>query len=241
MDKNTAVIDSPESLGAALCRHLPDMASGFTITTRENQLQMTVSAEDTSPFMVAMERLLQGKINQIQRGHQAGVSVSELAQSNRHGEKLTADEIVKKYCQSQPYQQLSSRQGCEDRDYATRHMSLEDLNTILDRALEQGMPEQMLAPFRNGVKTREQARKLELSFYAWSAIENIRYFHHQRSHRACQQETPVVSGQDAGCPCCNQQGHVQPEAGGQEQNDSPCQSDTGRGTRRNPGDQTNCL
>ena len=34
MDKTTAVIDSPEALGAALCRHVPDMANGFTITTQ---------------------------------------------------------------------------------------------------------------------------------------------------------------------------------------------------------------
>jgi hypothetical protein len=70
MDKTTAVIDSPEALGAALCRHVPDMANGFTITTRDSQLQLTVTAEDTRPFMVAMERLLKGKIRQIQRGHQ---------------------------------------------------------------------------------------------------------------------------------------------------------------------------
>ena len=73
MDKNTAVIDSPEALGAALCRHVPDMANGFTITTRDSQLQLTVTAEDTRPFMVAMERLLKGKIRQIQRGHQERV------------------------------------------------------------------------------------------------------------------------------------------------------------------------
>ncbi|HFF8580235.1 TPA: hypothetical protein ACGEYZ_004453 [Klebsiella pneumoniae] len=70
MDKTTAVIDSPEALGAALCRHVPDMANGFTITTRDSQLQLTVAAEDTRPFMAAMECLLKGKIRQIQRGHQ---------------------------------------------------------------------------------------------------------------------------------------------------------------------------
>ncbi|HDT5879513.1 TPA: hypothetical protein QHC10_004660 [Klebsiella quasipneumoniae subsp. similipneumoniae] len=73
MDKTTAVIDSPEALGAALCRHVPDMANGFTITTRDSQLQLTVTAEDTRPFMAAMERLLKGKIRQIQRGHQGRV------------------------------------------------------------------------------------------------------------------------------------------------------------------------
>lgn len=73
MDKTTAVIDSPEALGAALCRHVPDMANGFTITTRDSQLQLTVTAEDTRPFMAAMERLLKGKIRQIQREHQERV------------------------------------------------------------------------------------------------------------------------------------------------------------------------
>ncbi|EPU1123086.1 hypothetical protein ACVUNZ_000263 [Klebsiella pneumoniae] len=70
MDKTTAVIDSPEALGLALCRHVPDMANGFTITTRDSLLQLTVATEDTRPFMAAMERLLKGKIRQIQRGHQ---------------------------------------------------------------------------------------------------------------------------------------------------------------------------
>lgn len=73
MDKTTAVIDSPEALGAALCRHVPDMANGFTITTRDSQLQLLVTAEDTRPFMSAMERLLKGKIRQIQRGYQERV------------------------------------------------------------------------------------------------------------------------------------------------------------------------
>lgn len=73
MDKTTAVIDSPEALGAALCRHVPDMSNGFTITTRDSQLQLTVAAEDTRPFMAAMDRLLNGKIRQIQRGHQGRV------------------------------------------------------------------------------------------------------------------------------------------------------------------------
>lgn len=238
MDKNTAVIDSPEALGAALCRHVPDMANGFTITTRDSQLQLTVTAEDTRPFMVAMERLLKGKIRQIQRGHQGRVLDRKLARINQNGEKLTAAEIAQKYCQPQTTHQLSAIQK---RDYATRHMSQEELNTILDYALEQGMPEQMLSPFRNGVKTREQARKLELSYYAWVALENIRDFHHLRSRRDDQKETSEVSGQDAGSPGCSQQDPVQPEAGGQEPNDSPSPSDKGPGTRQSPGDQTNSL
>jgi len=73
MRRPTDVFDSPEALGVALCRHVPDMANGFTITTRDGQLQMTISAEDTRPFMVAMERLLKGKIRQIQRGHQGRI------------------------------------------------------------------------------------------------------------------------------------------------------------------------
>lgn len=238
MDKNTAVIDSPEALGAALCRHVPDMANGFTITTRDSQLQLTVTAEDTRPFMVAMERLLKGKIRQIQRGHQGRVLDRKLARINQNGEKLTAAEIAEKYCNYRSDQQQSASQ---ERDYATQLMSTEELNTLLDRALEQGMPEQMLAPFRNGVKTREQARRLELSYHAWVAVENIRDFHRQRSRRDDQKETSEVSGQDAGSPGCSQQDPVQPEAGGQEPNDSPSPSDKGPGTRQSPGDQTNFL
>ncbi|KAB8048597.1 hypothetical protein GCK87_19045 [Klebsiella pneumoniae] len=238
MRKTTAVIDSPEALGAALCRHVPDMANGFTITTRDSQLQLTVTAEDTRPFMVAMERLLKGKIRQIQRGHQERVLDSKIAQINPNGEKLTAAEIAEKYCNYRPGQQQSASQ---ERDYATQLMSTEELNTLLDRALEQGMPEQMLSPFRNGVKTREQARKLELSYYAWVTLENIRDFHRQRSRRDDQKETSEVSGQDAVSPDCNQQDPVQPEAGGQEPNDSPSPSDKRPSTRQSPGDQTNSL
>lgn len=80
MHKTTAVIDSPEALGLALCRHVPDMANGFTITTRDSQLQLTVTSEDTRPFMVAMDRLLKGKIRQIQHGHQGRVLDERWAQ-----------------------------------------------------------------------------------------------------------------------------------------------------------------
>ncbi|WBW60106.1 hypothetical protein [Klebsiella electrica] len=88
MDKTTAVIDSPEALGAALCRHVPDMANGFTITTRDSQLQLTVTAEDTRPFMAAMERLLKGKIRQIQRGHQGRVLDENWTQIEANNRKL---------------------------------------------------------------------------------------------------------------------------------------------------------
>lgn len=103
MNKTTAVIDSPEALGVALCRHVPDMANGFTITTRDCKLQLTISAEDTRPFMVAMERLLKGKIRQIQRGHQ-GLVLDEkldrieatnqiLAEQIRREDKINANNL----------------------------------------------------------------------------------------------------------------------------------------------------
>ncbi len=88
MDKTTAVIDSPEALGAALCRHVPDMANGFTITTRDSQLQLTITAEDTRPFMAAMERLLNGKIRQIQRGHQGRVLDERWTQIEENNQKF---------------------------------------------------------------------------------------------------------------------------------------------------------
>ncbi|HIE4801243.1 TPA: hypothetical protein ACXNDR_003959 [Serratia marcescens] len=279
MRKTTAVIDSPEALGVALCRHVPDMANGFTLTTRDSQLQLVVTAEDARPFITAMERLLMGKIRQIQRGHQERMLDGKLKQLNPNGEKLTAEELVDKYGQqctahgavvvnsaifpgsfeqklrvmreveqrtkpaaSQPHPGRSevTAKG-KDCDYATQHMSLEELNALLDRALEQGMPEQMLAPFRNGVKTREEARKLELSYYAWVAVESIRDAHRQRYRRDDQKETSEVSGQGAGSLDCSQQGPSQPGSGGQEQNDSPSPSDKGPGTRQSPDDQTHSL
>lgn len=88
MRKTTDVIDSPEALGAALCRHVPDMANGFTITTRDSQLQLTVAAEDTRPFMVAMERLLKGKIRQIQRKHQGRVLDEKWEQIEANNQKI---------------------------------------------------------------------------------------------------------------------------------------------------------
>lgn len=88
MRKTTDVIDSPEALGAALCRHVPDMANGFTITTRDSQLQLTVTAEDTRPFMAAMERLLKGKIRHIQRGHQGRVLDERWTQIEENNQKL---------------------------------------------------------------------------------------------------------------------------------------------------------
>ena len=88
MRKTTDVIDSPEALGAALCRHVPDMANGFTITTRDSQLQLTVAAEDTRPFMVAMERLLKGKIRQIQRKHQGRVLDEKREQIEANNQKI---------------------------------------------------------------------------------------------------------------------------------------------------------
>lgn len=99
MSKSTAVIDSPEALGVALCRHVPDMANGFTITTGDSQLQLIVAAQDAKPFITAMERLLIGKIRQIQRGHQEYVLDGKLKQLNPNGEKLTAEELVDKYGQ----------------------------------------------------------------------------------------------------------------------------------------------
>ncbi len=64
MDKTTAVIDSPEALGAALCRHVPDMANGFTIQTRHGDIYIT--AADAAPFVSAMEFLLLHKIARLQ-------------------------------------------------------------------------------------------------------------------------------------------------------------------------------
>ncbi len=61
---NTPVMDSPEVLGHALCRHVPDMRKGFTIQTRHGDIYVT--ADDAAPFAGAMERLLMRKISLIQ-------------------------------------------------------------------------------------------------------------------------------------------------------------------------------
>ncbi|MBG6244765.1 hypothetical protein CS369_08285 [Candidatus Symbiopectobacterium sp. 'North America'] len=57
-------MDSPEVLGYALCRHIPDMRKGFTIQTRHGDIYAT--ADDAAPFANAMERVLMSKIRQIQ-------------------------------------------------------------------------------------------------------------------------------------------------------------------------------
>ncbi|MDH1962342.1 hypothetical protein N5J21_21895 [Klebsiella quasipneumoniae] len=127
MRKTTAVIDSPEALGLALCRHVPDMANGFTITTRDSQLQLTVAAEDTRSFMAAMERLLKGKIRQIQRGHQGSV-IDEKCVQTEAGNLIVTQQI---------------RQ--EDRIRANNMQAIEQIKGLNAQAIQQiarsGFPE----------------------------------------------------------------------------------------------------
>lgn len=60
------IVDSVESLSAALLWHVPDMQQGFTICTYHGEI--TIPAGDAQPFVAALENLLLQKINQIQKG-----------------------------------------------------------------------------------------------------------------------------------------------------------------------------
>ncbi|MEI7408751.1 hypothetical protein [Pectobacterium aroidearum] len=62
---NADVMDSPEALGSALCRYVPDMRKGFTIQTQHGDIY--VASDDAAPFADAMECVLMSKIRQIQR------------------------------------------------------------------------------------------------------------------------------------------------------------------------------
>ncbi|HDY5341419.1 TPA: hypothetical protein RQ688_002430 [Klebsiella pneumoniae] len=162
MDKNTAVIDSPESLGTALCRHLPDMASGFTITTRENQLQMTVTAEDTSPFMVAMERLLQGKIRQIQRGHQGDVldegdnqKIAESIRSN--GKNLSVADSAESLSRYELVQQITELKKVADEQVAAAMNKAPGMTWFIQCLM---MYDDGIMPAENVVRAARQCLKL---------------------------------------------------------------------------------
>lgn len=62
---NNPVMDSPEALGFALCRLLPEMSQGFIIQTRSGEIQ--VSADNSLPFVRETDRLLKMVISRIQR------------------------------------------------------------------------------------------------------------------------------------------------------------------------------
>ncbi|MBE8614775.1 hypothetical protein CYG68_20810 [Morganella morganii] len=62
---NNPVMDSPEALGFALCRLLPEMSQGFIIQTRSGEIQ--VSADNSLPFVRETDRLLKKVISRIQR------------------------------------------------------------------------------------------------------------------------------------------------------------------------------
>lgn len=162
MDKTTAVIDSPEALGLALCRHLPDMASGFTITTRENQLQMTVTAEDTNPFMVAMERLLQGKIRQIQRGHQGGVldegdnqKIAESIRSN--GKNLSVADSAESLSRYELVQQITELKKVADEQIAAAMNKAPGMTWFIQCLM---MYDDGIMPAENVVRAARQCLKL---------------------------------------------------------------------------------
>ncbi|WP_447880855.1 hypothetical protein [Serratia fonticola] len=63
---STTIVDSVETLNAALLWHVPDMQHGFTICTYHGEI--TIRAEDAQPFAAALESLLLQKIRQVQQG-----------------------------------------------------------------------------------------------------------------------------------------------------------------------------
>lgn len=60
----TALMDSPESLGYALCYLVSDLRHGFAIRACSGEIQ--VSAADADPFATALEQLLLRNIRRIQ-------------------------------------------------------------------------------------------------------------------------------------------------------------------------------
>ncbi|WP_065782756.1 hypothetical protein [Klebsiella pneumoniae] len=162
MDKTTAVIDSPEALGAALCRHVPDMANGFTITTRDSQLQLTITAEDTRPFMVAMERLLQGKIRQIQRGHQGGVldegdnqKIAESIRSN--GKNLSIADSAESLSRNELVQQITELKKIADEEVAAAMNKAPGMTWFIQCLM---MHDDGIMPAENVVRAARQCLKL---------------------------------------------------------------------------------
>ncbi|TQI78726.1 hypothetical protein FHU10_1233 [Serratia fonticola] len=63
---HSPIIDSVESLNAALLWHVPNMRHGFIICTYHGEIN--VLAEDAQPFVEALESLLQKKIALINAG-----------------------------------------------------------------------------------------------------------------------------------------------------------------------------
>lgn len=59
------LMDSPEALGHALCRLLPEMSHGFVIHTCSGS-EIQISAADSVPFINAMDFLLKKRIKKIQ-------------------------------------------------------------------------------------------------------------------------------------------------------------------------------
>uniref|UniRef100_UPI0035C686AA hypothetical protein n=1 Tax=Serratia quinivorans TaxID=137545 RepID=UPI0035C686AA len=74
---NNPVMDSPEALGLALCRLLPEMAQGFIIQTHSGEMQ--VSATNSLPFVNEMNCLLKREITLVQREvyKNAGIAPSD--------------------------------------------------------------------------------------------------------------------------------------------------------------------
>ena len=192
---NTPVMDSPEVLGHALCRHVPDMRKGFTIQTRHGDIYVTT--DDAAPFADAMERLLMSKIRQIQgegsSEHDAELyqryqvtSMAELAERYEIPKEL-AERLIS-FIKQRRLPRMPPlvfpnmlHQDEPDGDYWTQHLSKDELNLLLDAIKAEGVPENLLTPFRDGVKSPKQARRLANTYFANIAVKNVMAYHSKAS------------------------------------------------------------
>lgn len=63
---SNTLMDSPEALGHALCRLLPEMSHGFVIRTCSGG-EIQISADDSLSFVKAMNLFLTKKVMQLQK------------------------------------------------------------------------------------------------------------------------------------------------------------------------------
>lgn len=83
---NNLVMDSPESLAAALCSLIPNMKWGFTIKTEQGEIQ--IQPWDAEPFATAMESLLLSKIHRIQQENYDRILRAQITENERKQQEL---------------------------------------------------------------------------------------------------------------------------------------------------------
>lgn len=235
---NTPVMDSPEVLGHALCRHVPDMRKGFTIQTRRGDIYVT--ADDAAPFADAMERLLMSKIRQIQgegsSEHDAELyqryqvtSMAELAERYEIPKEL-AERLIS-FMKQRRLPRMPPlvfpnmlHQDEPDGDYWTQHLSKDELNLLLDAIKAKGVPENLLTPFRDGVKSPKHARRLANTYFAHIAVQNVMAYHSKASSDTGPQCSHEQTEKKPPSRDCNQQDRGSAVINAEEHRDSQGQS-----------------